>query len=85
MVYAPAPSTLGCVAPSGGSSSLHVSSRPSWMIATPSEKANGTCSWRREELACNLVSSGSPICAKANSRKSTTGEELSVWRAFVLT
>ena len=45
----------------------------------------GTCSRWREELARNLVSSGSPVCAKANSRKSTTGEELSLWRALVLT
>ena len=39
----------------------------------------------KAERRINLVNSGSPVCAKANSRKSTTGEEMSVWRALVLT
>ena len=54
------------------------------MIDTPSERANGTCWSLREELARKSASSGSSICAEANSRKSTTGGEVSVWRALVL-
>ena len=54
------------------------------MIDTPSERANGSRSSLREEFDCHLASSGSLAWAKANSRKSTTGGEALVWRAFAL-
>ena len=52
------------------------------MISCPSESANGTHSKWSEESASNLASFGSSVCASANSRKSTTGEEVPTWRAF---
>lgn len=50
------------------------------MRNTPSVRASGTCSRRREESVRSLASSGSSDCASANSRKSTTcrGRSVSV-------
>ena len=53
-------------------------------ITTDFLSFNGTHSKWSEESASNLASFGSSLCASANLRKSTIGEEMPTWRAFAL-